>query len=146
MPLREQRLTRPAPRQGWAPKWIHTLGKRYPTTQNFISRVPDFHAWDSKTHGQNMKLQHIPTSLRGKFFYDLGQNRVPKLLKADAVTRWGKVGKGLSVVGAAISGSVVGHKQWEQDSLDPTMRTVEKVGRTTTVGLAFSGGPWGGAA
>lgn len=144
--LREQKLTRRAPRVGWLPKWIRNIGKRFPSTQNFLSRVTDFHVWDTKKHGQFAKITTIPTSKRGQFFYNLGQNRVPKPFKAEAVTKWGKFGSALSIVGGVVTGGVAGYDQWQQDSNDSNMRTADKAGRAGFVGLTVGASAMGGAA
>lgn len=152
---RMERLTKPVnTKVGWLPKPLRRLGKRFPSTQKFISWATDYRNWDAHNTGQFAKPHQRPSSFRGRVFQNLTQIRTPKKNKAKdstkAAQRWGNFGKVLGPASAGMAGIFSGYDQWQQDSQDPNMRTSEKVGRTATVGISVAGhtgiGAWGGAA
>lgn len=141
----EHRLTRPAPRVGWLPKWLGNAGKLFPILQRPITAITGFNAWGAKNWGQFASRASMPTSFVGQFFVNMGQNRVPRPFAAGAAGAWGVAGKVLGPLGGVVSGAVAAYDQWQNDADNEELGDVERVTRTAVVGGTVAAGAIGGA-
>lgn len=141
-----QKLTRSAPRAGWIPKSLRFVGSKLPFTRGPISWMTGFTSWNATNMGRFAPKASIPTYPVHKFFYNLGQNRVPRPFQASAAGKLGAAGRIMGPLGGLLSGGTAAYSQWQEDAQDSNMRTAERVGRTAAVGVSVGAGAIGGAA